>query len=597
MRQFLKFMLASMLGTLLVGAVLLILFFASLAAIGSAFSFESKPSKVKDGSVLTMKLDRPIVDRGRSDQFNFDLGPFRGMTQLGLDQVLKDIDKAERDERIKGIFLDLTTIDARTATLEEIRNKLLEFRANSEKPVIAYSEFYTQGSYFVASAADEVYVAPMGDLDFRGLRTNMMFLKGMFDKLDIDVQFIKGSNNKYKSFGETFTEDKMTPANREQMHALVFGIWDHYLDVVGQQRKIDKARLNTIAEELQVRHAEDAVKLGLADGVMYRDQVLDRVKERMGMDREEELRSVELADYTRAHVQDADHEGGRDKVAVVYAQGQITSGESEDDVVGSETLIKALSKARQDTAVKAIVLRVNSPGGSGLASDMIWREVDLARQSKPLVVSMGDLAASGGYYISCAADRIYAEPTTITGSIGVFGMIPNLKGFFNNKLGITFDGLKTNEYADLFDVSRPLRPDEREVIQRYIDDFYGTFEQRVADGRHLDVAMVDSIGRGRVWTGTDAQRIGLVDSIGGLEAAIAGAAGMAHLEKYRIVKYPEQKELIQQILSELNTEAKSWIATQVFGSDAEMLDRFKQMRDAKRAIGIQARMPFDIQVH
>ncbi|MCB0791015.1 MAG: signal peptide peptidase SppA [Flavobacteriales bacterium] len=594
MRQFLKFMLASMLGTLLIGALLLIIFFATIAAIGTAFSLDRKPTKVKDDSVLLVKLDRPIVDRGRSDQFNLDFGPFKDMSRLGLDQVLKNIDKAERDDHIKGLFLDLSSIDMRTATLEEIRDKILAFRKNSGKPVIAYSEFYSQGTYLLATAADEIYVAPQGDLDFRGLRTNMMFLKGMFDKLDIDVEFIKGSNNRYKSFGETFTEDRMTPANREQMHALVFGIWEHYLDLVAAQRRIDRVQLNSIAEKLQVRHAQDAVDLGLADGVMYRDQVLERVKERMGLDPEKEMKSVELAAYTRAPVGGDDKVGGKAKLAVVFAQGSISSGESEDDVIGSTTLVEALSKARTDTSVKAIVLRVNSPGGSGLASDMIWREVDLARQSKPVVVSMGDLAASGGYYISCAADRIYAEPTTITGSIGVFGMIPNFKGFFNNKLGITFDGLKTNEYADLFDVSRPMRPNEREVIQRYVDDFYATFKQRVAEGRHLDLAMVDSIGRGRVWTGMDAQKIGLVDSIGGLESAIAGAAGLAHLDKYRIVKYPEQKELFEQILSELNTEAKSWVAAQVFGTDAELLDRFRQMREAKRTIGIQARMPFDI---
>lgn len=607
MRQFLKFTLASMLGTFLIGLVLCVLFVGMLAALGSAFSFERKPTAIKDGSVLHMTLDQAIVDRGDKDQLLLDLGPFRGASKIGLNDILADLEKAKTDDRIKGIFLDLSLVNAHVATLKEVRDKIVDFRTASGKPVIAFADLYTQGSYFLASAADEVYLVPEGDLDFRGLRSEMTFFKGLFEKLDIDVQFIRGSNNRFKSFGEAFTEKRMSPANREQITTLLNGIWDDYLNGISAQRKLDKARLNTIADSLLVRHAPDAVAQGLVNGLKYRDEVLALVKERMGLPADKPLALASLNKYTRAYVPKAKDEDGKDrpslfkqpKVAVVYAQGDIMSGESSDGSIGSTTLSEAIRKVREDSTVKAIVLRVNSPGGSGLASDVIWREVDLARQAKPVVVSMGDVAASGGYYISCAASRIYAEPSTITGSIGVFGMIPNMQGFFNDKLGITFDGVQTHKYAGMMTTVRPLTAEEKTIIQGYIDRFYETFKQRVADGRKLTVAQVDSIGQGRVWTGTDAKARGLVDEIGGLEAATKAAAELAGLEPdgYRKVEYPEQKELFEQLMENLNGGAKSWITTQAFGEDAELLHRFEAVRKARSLTGIQARMPFELEIH
>jgi protease-4 len=286
-------------------------------------------------------------------------------------------------------------------------------------------------------------------------------------------------------------------------------------------------------------------------------------------------------------------------VAVVYAQGDIMSGESEDGSIGSTTIAAAIREAREDSTVKAIVLRVNSPGGSGLASDVIWREVALAKKSKPVVVSMGDLAASGGYYISCAADRIYAQPNTITGSIGVFGIIPNMQGFFNDKLGITFDGVQTNKYAGMMTTSRPLTAEEKSIIQGYVDRFYDTFKSRVAEGRHLTVAQVDSIGQGRVWTGTAAKSIGLVDEIGGLEVAIKGAAELAHLEEgeYRTRDYPEQEDLLKELMKSLNGGAKTWVREEAFGADVELVQQFEAVRKARGMMGVQARMPFDLRVY
>ena len=606
MRQFFKFMFASMLGfiigSVIIGVILFVFFVGAIAAAGSRFSFESKPTHVKDNTVLHIELDQEIVDRGDKDQLMLDFGPFNAESKLGLNDILADLEKAKTDDRIKGIFLDLGfSVDARMATAKEIRDKIIEFRKESGKPVIAYAELYTQGTYYLASAADQVYLVPEGDLDFRGLRTEMMFYKGLFDKLGIDVQFIRGSNNQFKSFGEAFIYDHMSDANRKQMTELIGGLWNEYLDEVGATRKMDRARLNTIADSLLIRHAPDAVTYGMIDGVKYRDEVLAIVKDRMGLPADKDLELASLSKYTRAGGAKKKSSSGprTQKVAVVYAQGDIVSGESEDGSIGSTTVSEAIREAREDSTVKAIVLRVNSPGGSGLASDVIWREVVMAKKSKPVVVSMGDLAASGGYYISCAADRIYAEPNTITGSIGVFGIIPNMKGFFNDKLGITFDGVKTNKYADMMTTSRPLSEEEKGIIQGYVDKFYNTFKSRVAEGRHMAVERVDSIGQGRVWTGTRGKELGLVDEIGGLETAIEGAASLAKLDEggYRVVDYPQQEEFFVKLMKSLNGEAKAWVRSEAFGEDVELMHQFEAVRKARGMMGIQARMPFELEVH
>jgi protease-4 len=605
MRQFFKFMLASMIGTLLIGVVLIILFLGSLAALGSAFSMEGKPTSVPSSSVLHITLDQQIVDRGPKDAFNFDFGLFKGVSKLGLNDILDDIEKAKHDDRIKGIFLDFGVVPAGMATMKEIRNKLAEFKAESGKPVVAFADVYTQRTYYLASVADKVYMVPQGDLDFRGLQSEMMFMAGLFDKLGVQIQFIRGSDNKFKSYGETFTRKDMSPANKLQMTALLDGVWHNYINDVAPNRKLVPEALDTIAAQLRVRKAEDAVAAGLVDSLLYRDQVLANLKATMGLHADHEINFIELNKYTKAYVARTDSAGkstnqwSLPKVAVVYAQGEIQDGDGEDGTIGGATLSAAIRKAREDSTVKAIVLRVNSPGGSGLASDVIWREVTLAKAVKPVVVSMGDVAASGGYYISCAANKIYAEPNTITGSIGVFGIIPNMQGFFNDKLGLTFDGVKTHKYADMMTVTRPLTEEEKGIIQGFIDRFYATFTERVAQGRNMAVANVDSIGQGRVWTGTDAKHIGLVDEIGGLEAATAEAAKLANLGKgeFRTVGFPEQKDFLQQIRENLNAQARSWVAKEAFGDDAQLLGRFEEIRKVRAMSGIQARMPFEVEVY
>lgn len=607
MRQFFKFMLASMLGTLLVGVVLIILFVGSLAALGSAFSMEGKTTAVKDNSVLAIDLSQQIMDRGQKDAMNLDFGPFKFASPLGLDEILDNLEKAKRDDRIKGVFLDLGMVSAGFSTMKEIRDKLVEFKAESGKPVLAFADMYTQKSYYLASVADEVYMVPEGSLDLRGLRSEYMFYAGLFEKMDVEVQFIRGKENKFKSFGEVYTRKDMSAASKEQTTALLNGLWNNYITDVGQQRGMDADKLNAIAADMQVRRADDAVTLGLVDGLIYRDQMLDNLKERLGLDLGVDINTVSLPKYTKAYVPKARIEGKgsgtstwkQPKVAVVYAQGDIVDGESVEGSIGGTTISAAIRKARKDTAVKAIVLRVNSPGGSALASDIMWREVTLAKEVKPVVVSMGDVAASGGYYISCAADKIFAEPTTITGSIGVFGMIPNMQGFFNNKLGLTFDGVETHPYAGMLTVTRPLTAEEKGIIQGVIDDIYGAFTKRVADGRGMSQAGVDSIGQGRVWTGVDALRIGLVDELGGFEDAVAEAAAMAGLQEgdYRLMGLPEQKSFVEELQSSLNAKAKTWLTQQAFGDDAELLGRFEQVRKVRNMAGIQARMPFELEVY
>jgi len=599
MRQFLKFMLASMLGTFLIGFVLIVIFIGMLAGLGANLASQSETTKLKDGSVLHLTFDHEIVDRGDKDQFNLDFGPFKAQGRIGLNNILASLEHAKTDDHIEGIFLDLSSVSTGFATLREIRKKLMEFRTESGKPVVAYAEYYTQGAYYLATTADAIYLQPKGELDYRGLRSEYMFYKGMFEKLDIDVQFIRGSNNKFKSFGEVFTEDHMSEANREQNRMILDGLWSDHLAAVSAQRKIEPARLNVIVDSLLVNNAEAAARLGLIDGVKYRDEVLDILKERMSLEADEKIEFAELGDYLRSfdgRRKDKDGKtGGKgDKLAIIYAQGGIASGESEDGTIGSTSLAQTIREAREDSTIKAIVLRVNSPGGSGLASDVIWREVKLATLVKPVVVSMGDVAASGGYYIAAPATKIFAEPTTITGSIGVFGIIPNMQGFFKNKLGITFDGAKTHQYADMMTVSRPLTDQEKLIIQRYVDEFYNGFKERVAEGRKMTVAQVDSIGQGRVWTGTAAKANGLVDELGGLEDAIKAAAELAGLETYDEVELPRQKQLLEQILEDLNGQARMWVATEWLGEDVQLLNQYKRVRQVKEQMGIQARMPYDL---
>jgi protease IV len=602
MRQFFKFMFASMLGFIISGVVLIFIFVAVLVgSLSSAFESQGKKTTaIKENSILHLTLDKEIIDRHNDNSFAFDFGPFQEKGKIGLNKTIEYIKKAKDDDKVKGIYLDLSSMAVGMASIEDIRDALVDFKT-SGKWIISYSESYGTGSYYLASVADEVYIYPEGDMNFLGLRSEIMFLKGMLEKLDIEPQILRGPDNKYKSAVEPLLYDKMSESNREQMEKILGSLWGRMLQDISASRNIPVATLNEIAEKAKIQRPADAVTHGLATKTIYKDEMLEMLRARVEAEKIDKIEFVSLEKYFRTpELKKAEDLkkmlATKDKIAVVYAIGGIGSGEGSDDEIGSERISKAIREARLDTTVKAIVLRVNSPGGSALASDVIWRESVLAKAEKPFIVSMGDVAASGGYYIACAADKIYASANTITGSIGVFGVIPNMEKFFKNKLGITFDVAKTNNYADMMTVSRALKDDERAMIEDMIIDIYDDFIAKVAEGRNMTPDQVDEVARGRVWTGTDALELGLVDELGGLDAAIAYAAQMAEIEDYKTVGYPTIKDPFEEFLKELKGEAQTWAAGVFFGDDVRWMKHYQQLQMVREMEGIQMRMPYNIEI-
>ncbi|MCA1763122.1 MAG: signal peptide peptidase SppA [Cryomorphaceae bacterium] len=601
MKQFLKFVLASIAGTIISGIllfVILIIFIGgAISTAMSDFDQSGKVTKVEDNTILHLTLDQPITDRGPQDQFNFDFGPFKTISNVGLNQILENIEKAKNDDKITGIFLDISFLNAGMGTVEEIRNKLQDFKS-SEKWIISYSEVYSQKAYYLASVSDEIFIYPEGVLDFRGLNTNIAFLKGTMEKLEIEPQIIRGSNNKFKSAVEPFILDEMSQANRAQTEQWMGSIWSNMLAQIAASRGIGVNELQAMADSYEIQDAQDAVANGLATKTKYYDEVLAHLKFKTETEEEDDLKSVSLGKYIKAPKPKKDGDFSldykKDKIAVVYASGAIASGESADDAIGSETFAKAIRDARRDTAIKAIVLRVNSGGGSALASDVIWRETSLAKEVKPLVVSMGDVAASGGYYIAADADEIFAMPNTITGSIGVFGILPNMKGFFNNKLGMTFDGVKTGKFADFGELTRPLTDAEYAILQKSVDRIYDVFLERVSDGRSITKEEVDEIGQGRVWSGVNAMDIQLVDRLGGLEDAIARAAELAEITDYTVRDLPKRKDPFQKLLEDLNAEVSLQLLKRNFGDNAQMINSYKEIQEVQRMSGVQARLPYTV---
>lgn len=587
MKQFFKFMFASFLGTLL---TLLLLLFILVGTVSALISMaDSQQVKLKPHSVLVAKFDKPILDRSPKNPFeNFDFSKFKPTPMLGLDDILKNIEKAASDPNIEGIYLDLSEISAGMATIQEIRQKLLQFKA-TKKFIITYSESYSQGTYYLASLADEIYLNPEGTVLFKGLMSQMAFLKGTLEKLEVEAQIIRGPDNKFKSAVEPLMYDKMSEANREQMERLLNSAWSEMLNGISESRDIEVLELNRIADELLLENAEKALEHRFVDKLVYKDELLTILREKLGTEADDKIQSVSLAKYTNAKV--GDEKLSRNKLAVIYAIGEISGGEGSESSIGSEGISRAIRKAREDDKVKAIVMRVNSPGGSALASETIRREVELAKAEKPFIVSMGDVAASGGYWISTNADYIFAEPNTITGSIGVFGVIPYVGKMFENKLGITFDRAMTNDNSDFIDVMKPLSDFQRNKIQDGVVEIYNDFTKLVADSRNLRQTYVDSIGQGRVWTGKDALGLGLVDGLGGIEDAIQMAAEKASLgDDYRVYGMPEQKDPFQQIIEEMSGQTRArTMLKQELGAYYSYLEYVQKMANMK---GVQARLPF-----
>ncbi len=590
MKQFFKFTFASMLGFIFANILILILSIAIIGGI-AASAGSKKTATIEDNSILKIEFSNPITDRASNNPFkNFNFMSGESNQGYGLNDILDALEKAKTDDKIKGIYLHLDNVPAGMATTEEIRNALLDFK-KSGKFIVAYSNGYDQKAYYLSTVADELLVHPEGGLDFRGLSASVMFLKGTLEKLELEPQIIR--HGKFKSAIEPLILDKMSAANREQTSTYMNALWNRMLEGISSARKISVEELTKLANTAAIRNTKDAVKYKLADKTAYEDEVLANLRKRVGLEKEtDKIKFISLGKYFDAP--DKEKEKAKDKIAVIYASGNIVDGQGEDDNIGGDRIAATIRKARLDEKVKAIVLRVNSGGGSALASDVMWREVVLAKKAKPVVVSMGDVAASGGYYISCAADRIFASPNTITGSIGVFGVLLNAKKMFNNKLGITIDTVRTNKFADMGAAYRPLTDQEREIIQTGVEDIYTTFITHVGEGRKISTANVDSIGQGRVWAGTDAKRINLVDEFGGLKDAIAYAVKLSKLDKFKVVDYPEQEEPFQKIMKQLSGEGEDVIMKAQLG---EQYEYYKKIRQALQVKGIQARIPYEFEVY
>lgn len=586
MKQFFKFMFASMLGFIIAGLLLLFIFIGILVSMAS---FSEEITVVKPNTVLHLKLDQSIVDRSPKNPFSSS--SFSGFkTSPGLNDYLDNIDKASKDPNIQGILIEPMLIPAGLSTLSEIREALEKFR-ESGKFVISYSENYFQTSYYLATVADKIYLNPEGMFELKGLTARAVFLKGMLEKLNIEPQVI--SYGKYKSAADPLIFDKLTDANREQLSAYVNGAWLQMLAKIAEARSISVEELSAIADAYKIEEAKDALEYKLVDALCYKDQLLLDLKERLGIAESEKLSFVELGKYMNAPVARETGSRSRDKIAVIYAQGIILPGEGDETTIGSEKISATIRMAREDKNVKGIVLRVNSGGGSALASDVILREVLLAKAEKPVVASFGDVAASGGYYIACGANKIVATPSTITGSIGVISMIPNMQKFFNNKLGITFDEVKTNEFSDFIPFNRPLNAQERKIMERMTDNIYEVFITHVAAGRNMTKEEVDAVGQGRIWIGTDALEAGLVDQLGGLNDAIELTAQLAGLEDWRVTELPVQKDFLTMLMEDFSG---SGVKKAVKSEMGEYYTYYEYLKNAASFNGIQARMPFEVEI-
>ena len=588
--KFSKLLLAAFLGCLI---AMVINFFIKVGVVSALISRITSTTEtvteVTPNSVLHMKLDYAIPDRTSENEFEgIDFNTMDTKDMTGLNEILSNIEHAKTDNNIKGIFLELSNIPTSPATIQEIRNKLVEFK-ESGKFIVSYGENYGQSAYYLASISDKIFLNPEGMLDMHGMASQIIFYKKLLDKLDIEMQIVRGPNNRFKSAVEPYFLDKMSEANREQMDKLLGTIWGEILTGISQSRNISVAQLNLIADNLDTYfNADKALEYGLVDDLYYKDQVIDVLKGLTGSNKS--INAVSNSTYANSFT---DKSTSKNEIAVIYASGQIFDGKGNEEDIYSEDLSKTIRAARENENVKAVVLRVNSPGGSALASAVIGRELDLTKEVKPVIVSMGNYAASGGYWISAKADYIFADPTTLTGSIGVFGTFPNMQGFLNDKIGLTFDVAKTNENADFGSITQPLTEFQYEKLQENVVRTYNQFTLRVAEGRGLTQEYVDSIGQGRVWAGADAIGIGLIDQLGDMEDAIAYAAEKANIANdYKLTELPEQKDLFSILFGKTNEADQIEAALKL--KLGVYYDYMKGLENLQKNTGIQARLPFDM---
>ena len=589
MKQFFKYTLASLLGSILTFAILIGILIAIISAFVAGFS--EQEAIIDDNSVLKLRLATDIPDKASDNPFsNIDFISMTSTKTMGLNNILKNIEKAKKDDKIKGIFLDVGSIPSGLGTVEEIRNKLIDFK-ESGKFIIAYSSGYTQKSYYLASVADKIYLNPEGSFDWKGLYSQVIFFKGALDKLGIEAQIFR--HGQFKSAVEPFFTDKMSEASKLQKITLIQSIWDDMCTKISKSRNIEIEKLNLIADSLWAYDAKTAKEYKFVDGLVYYDEVLAELKTMSKSEEDPEDFIVSLGDYASVKIKTKAN-NSKDKIAVIFAEGEIIDGGKSEGSLAGDWMAEIIREVREDEDIKAVVLRVNSPGGSGLASDIMWREITLTKEKKPVVVSMGNLAASGGYYIACPANYIFALPSTLTGSIGVFGMLPNVEKLMTEKLGITVDGVGTNAQSDFGQITRKTTTSEANLIQNQVEEFYDTFIQKVADGRGLTKAEVDSIGQGRVWSGLNAIEIGLVDEIGGLNDAVAKAASLANLSEYRLIEYPQKEDAFETFIKDYNKNVTEKVIKETLNKNYKF---WQIIKNAQNMSGIQARMEYELEIN
>lgn len=587
MKSFFKYVLATVTG---IGIVVILLIVAIVGLVTTTVNQMSsgKETPVLSNSILYLSLNHDITERTEENPFEGVSVPgFGDVKSLGLNDILARIKAAKTDDKIKGIYLNPRAVNTGFASTKEIYDALVDFKT-SGKFIVAYSDVYTQKAYLLSSVADKIYINPEGSLEFKGLASTVVFMKEALDKLGVEMQVVKVGT--YKSAVEPFLLNEMSDANREQMTSYLNSTYASFLNNISEARHIEVDSLRYIADNYLIRNSEDAIQYKFVDEKMYMDQVIDELKARIGTPKTKDLSIVSILDYKG----NSEKSVTGDRIAVLYAYGEIVDGEGEENNIGGDRISRELRKLRTNDRVKAIVLRVNSPGGSALASDIIAREVELTKAEKPIVISMGDYAASGGYYISALADSIFAERETLTGSIGVFGLIPNLKGLLNNKLGVHFDEVKTGKYASLLtSPDRPMTADERAIVQSEVNRVYNIFMNKVATGREMDITQVDSIGQGRVWTGEQAIKIGLVDGLGDVSRAIQAAASKAKLKDYQVAYYPKVKDPFASLLGTSKEKIKMWMLGDELGDFREHVE---SLRTITKSSGIQARMPYAVEI-
>jgi protease-4 len=551
-----------------------------------------KPVSISDNSVLVLKAGVTIPDQGSTNPYSgFDIINMTITPVPGLNEILQNIKKASADDKIKGILIENGLLPSGWATTEELREALEKFRAGG-KFVIAYSDYVLlQEGYYLSTAADKIYVNPSSTVDFKGLSGEVMFYRKALEKIGVEIQVTR--HGKFKGAVEPFILDRLSDENKEQIKSYVGSIWSHVVENISKARGIDPEKINQLADNLTGYIASGALENRLVDGLIYRDALIDTLKILSGLTTDDKIALVPMYKYSK--VPDLKKMvSAKNKIAVIYASGTIVMGKGSENNIGGNAFADLIRKERKDSAVKAIVLRVNSPGGNAIASDIMWKELELASKVKPVVVSMGNYAASGGYYISAPGTKIFASPTTITGSIGVFGLIPNAGKLMNQKLGISTETINTNQNSDFPSVYRPMNIYEKEIMQLSIEKIYSDFVSKVSAGRKMSVAEVDSIGQGRVWSGSEAIKIGLVDETGGLRASVEEAAKLAELDTYSIRELPVAEDPLTKILSQLSGEIKIRILKNELGDYNKF---FEEIQEIKNLSGIQARLPYFIEVH